>query len=105
MTSQVKDATCKSSWLSLHSAVPHHPSQVMHKNDCSLIGEGDATKNLASYRPSRSCKKTKPSTKEVKLQKQAVNMAQQLSLGPLEIPILRKSRKHACRNSTSSNLD
>ncbi|KAH7545745.1 hypothetical protein FEM48_Zijuj01G0126400 [Ziziphus jujuba var. spinosa] len=105
LTSQAKDAACKPSWLSLHSSVPDHPSHMLRKHDGSLIGEGDATKNLASCRPSRSCKKTKPSTKEVTTQKQALNMEHQLSLGPLAIPIMRKPRKHACRNNTSSTID
>ncbi|KAF3451721.1 hypothetical protein FNV43_RR07817 [Rhamnella rubrinervis] len=103
LTSQGKDDSSNSSWLSLQSSATHHPSNMISKHDTSLIVS--EAKNLASCRPSRSCRKTKPNTKEVTAQKQAVDMAQRLSLGPLSIPILRKPRKHASRNNSSSNID
>lgn len=93
LTSIGKDNTI-SSWLSLDSFA--NPPSIKAKHEECTISDGPAGKSLASCRPNRSCKKITPSTKKVSTQKDVVDMAQQLSLGPLAVSTLRKPRKRGC---------
>lgn len=102
LSNQGKVDTSNSSWLSLDSCAPDRLLNSNTKDEESALGEGPATENLSSCRPIRSYKKKKPSTK-VTVQKHAMDMARQLSLGPLAISTLKKPRKRACRTNTSFN--
>lgn len=103
LSNQGKDDTSNSSWLSLDSCAPDRFLNSNTKHEERAIGEGPATENLSSCRPIRSCNKKKPSTK-VTVQKHAMDMARQLSLGPLAISTLKKPRKRAYRTNTSLNV-
>ncbi|KAJ0078822.1 hypothetical protein Patl1_24607 [Pistacia atlantica] len=82
-----KDTT-SSSWLSLNSCAPGHPARTKHKNTEGAISEAPSAKDIASP-ANRSFKKTTPTTKKVAEQKDATDVAQQLSLSPT----VRKPRK------------
>lgn len=103
LSNQGKDDTSNSSWLSLDSCAPDRLLNSNTKHEERGIGEAPATENLSSCRPIRSCNKKKPSTK-VTVQKHAMDMARQLSLGPLAISTLKKPRKRAYRTNTSLNV-
>lgn len=102
LSNQGKDDTSNSSWLSLDSCAPDCLLNTNTGHKENTIGEGPATKSLSSCRPIRSCKK-KRSTNDVTLQKHAIDMARQLSLGTL-VPILKKPRKRACRKNRSLDV-
>ncbi|KAJ0080000.1 hypothetical protein Patl1_24602 [Pistacia atlantica] len=85
-----KDTT-SSSWLSLNSCAPGHPARTKHKNTEGTISEAPSAKDIASP-ANRSFKKTTPTTKKVAEQKDATDVAQQLSLSPT----VRKPRKPVC---------
>ncbi|XP_031279268.1 uncharacterized protein LOC116137720 isoform X2 [Pistacia vera] len=87
-----KDTT-SSSWLSLNSCAPGHPARTKHKNTEGTISEAPSAKDIASP-ANRSFKKTTPTTKKVAEQKDATDMAQQLSLSPT----VRKPRKRTLPN-------
>lgn len=98
------DDASNSSWLSLDSCAPDRPSHMMSKHDESTNDSGLAANDLSSSRPTRSCKNAKLSTREVVAQRQGVDMAHQLSLGPLANPTIRKPRKRVCRTNTCLNI-
>ncbi|KAJ0014525.1 hypothetical protein Pint_21845 [Pistacia integerrima] len=87
-----KDTT-SSSWLSLNSCAPGHPARTKHKNTEGTISEAPSAKDIASP-ANRSFKKTTPTTKKVAEQKDATDVAQQLSLSPT----VRKPRKRTLPN-------
>lgn len=94
-----------SSWLSLDSCAPaQNPSSVAKHNEDAII-RGPAAKSLAPCRPNRSCKKTTPSTKRIATQKDVIDMAQQLSLGPSAASTSRKSRKSGNKTDTSFSTE
>lgn len=94
-TNQGMDEASNSSWLSLDTCAADREE--------SMTSESLASKDLVSPRPIRSCKKARMRTRKV-AHKQAVDMAQQLSLGPLAIPPGRKPRKRVCRPNLNIGL-
>lgn len=108
LSNQGADDASNFSWLSLDSCAPDRLLSTKAKRVESTIGEGLVAKKLSSCRPTRSCKKKKPSTKDVTVQKHAMDMEQQLSLGPLAIPTMKRAmkraRKRTCRTNTSLNI-
>lgn len=103
LSNQGKDDASNFSWLSLDSCAPDRFLSTKAKHEESSSGDRPA-KNSSSCRPTRSCKKKKPNTKDVTGQKHAPVVAQQLSLGPLAIPTMKKPRKRTCRTNTSLNI-
>ncbi|XVF26042.1 hypothetical protein REPUB_Repub13aG0265800 [Reevesia pubescens] len=102
LTCPKKDTS--SSWLSLDSSASGHTSRSKPKNEASAMSKDPSTKTLASNRLSRPLKQTTPSTRKVTVQEEhVIDMAEQLSLGPLSVPTLRKPRKRTCRANTSAN--
>ncbi|EOY28701.1 Homeodomain-like superfamily protein, putative isoform 2 [Theobroma cacao] len=104
LTCPRKDAS--SSWLSLDSSASGRTSRSKPKNEVSTISKGPPTKTLASYRLNRPLKHATPSTRKVTVQEHAIDMAEQLSLGPLSVPTLRKPRKRRANTiaNTGSSL-
>lgn len=92
------------SWLSLNSCAPGRATRTKSKNEEGLISEDPAAKNLASSRPSRSCRTPTPSRQRFAAQKPATEMSERLSLGPLAIQTARKPRKRASGSNTSLNM-
>ncbi|XVE87784.1 hypothetical protein DITRI_Ditri19aG0015900 [Diplodiscus trichospermus] len=85
-----------SSWLSLDSSASGRSSRSKPRNEASTT----STKSLALYSPSRPLKQATPSTRKVTVQEHAGDMAEQLSLGSLSVPTLRKPRKRTSRANT-----
>ena len=104
LSNQGKDDTSNFSWLSLDSCAPDRLLSTKASHEESTTCEGPLPKILSSLRLNRSCKNKKTSTKDVTVQKHAMDMAKQLSLGPLATPTLKKPRKRACRTNTSLNI-
>ncbi|XP_022723295.1 uncharacterized protein LOC111280312 [Durio zibethinus] len=95
LTCPKKDAS--SCWLSLDSSASGRTSRSKSKNEASTMSKSPPTKTLAPYRLSRPLKQATPITRKVTVQEHAINMPEQLSLGPLSVPTLRKPRKRTCR--------
>ncbi|KAL6197632.1 hypothetical protein ACLB2K_033238 [Fragaria x ananassa] len=95
LSNQGMDDVSNSSWLSLDT----------YSADCadSMTSEPLAVKDLVLPRPVKSCKKVRLRTR-ANSQKQVVDMAQQLSLGPLALPPVRKPRKRVCRPNLNIGL-
>ncbi|GMI93305.1 DUO POLLEN 3 [Hibiscus trionum] len=100
-TGPMKDKS--SSWLSLDASASNLASHAKPKNEASTVSKCPPTKTSASHRLNRPSKQATPSTRKVLPQEHAVDMAEQLSLGPLSIPTLRKPRKRACRTNKTAN--
>ncbi|XVF40757.1 hypothetical protein PTKIN_Ptkin01aG0140900 [Pterospermum kingtungense] len=101
LTCPKKDTSC--SWLSLDSSASGRTSRSKHKNEASTMSKSPPTKTLASHRLSKPLKQATPSTRKVKTKEHAVDKAEQLSLGPLSVPTLRKPRKRMCRAHSLGN--
>ncbi|KAF5729056.1 hypothetical protein HS088_TW21G01213 [Tripterygium wilfordii] len=97
LTSQGMDPT-KNAWLSLESGAPGH-HECKHEN---MIEEGSHANNFTG-RSNRSCMTTE-CTNNDGTKTPAVDMTQQLSLGPIVVPSLRKPRKRSCRTNTSPSM-
>ncbi|PPR86019.1 hypothetical protein GOBAR_AA34676 [Gossypium barbadense] len=93
-----------SSWLSLDASASGRTSRAKPKNEASTISKCTPTKTSASHRTTRPSKQATPSTRKVTLQEHAVDMAEQLSLGPLSAPTSRKPRKRTCRANKITNV-
>ncbi|MFQ6644549.1 hypothetical protein Gotur_019448 [Gossypium turneri] len=93
-----------SSWLSLDASASGRTSRAKPKNEASTISKCTPTKTSASHRTTRPSKQATPSTRKVALQEHAVDMAEQLSLGPLSAPTSRKPRKRTCRANKITNV-
>ncbi|KAK8501950.1 hypothetical protein V6N11_063649 [Hibiscus sabdariffa] len=89
-------------WLSLDAPASDRTSHAKTGNEVSTSSKCP-TKTSASHRLNRASKHATPRTRKVTQQEHAVDMAEQLSLGPLSVPTLRKPRKHACRTSKTAN--
>ncbi|KAJ9136350.1 hypothetical protein P3X46_033438 [Hevea brasiliensis] len=98
LASLEKDAT-GSSWLTLDSCPPVDLPSTKARYEGHTVSDSPMSKNLASRRPNRSCKKT-TSMKTVVIERDVIDMAQQLSLGPLAVSSLKKPRKRSCRTNT-----
>ncbi|KAM1793324.1 hypothetical protein ACFX12_037075 [Malus domestica] len=98
------DDASNSSWLSLDSCAPDHPSHIMSKYDEGTMDSSFAANDLQSSWSVCSCKKAKLSTRGGATQKQAVDMTHQLSLGPPSNPMVRKPRKGVSGSSTCLNI-
>lgn len=97
LTCPSKDAS--SSWLSLDSCAPTQKSHSKPKNEnSSTTRKAPAAKKMAPNRSSRSSKQTSATAKH------DVDIAKQLSLGPLSTPTSRKPRKRASRATTGLNI-
>ncbi|KAL4388282.1 hypothetical protein GQ457_09G001310 [Hibiscus cannabinus] len=101
LTGPKKDKS--SSWLSLDASASNRVPHAKPKNEASTISKCPPTKTSASHRLNRPSKQATPSTRKVAPQEHAVDMAEQLSLGPLSIPTLRKPRKRARRTNKTAN--
>ncbi|XP_062013512.1 uncharacterized protein LOC133729903 [Rosa rugosa] len=95
LSNQGMDEASNSSWLSLDT--------YSADREESMTSEGLAAKDLVSPPPNKSCKKVRLRTR-ANSQKQVVDMAQQLSLGPLALPPVRKPRKRVCRPNLNIGL-
>ncbi|GAV85021.1 Myb_DNA-bind_6 domain-containing protein [Cephalotus follicularis] len=84
-----------SSWLSLNSCAAACPAFTKTNYEEIIVSEDPAVTKSTSCHSTRSCKKT--AQKKLTVQKHAIDMAQQLSLGPLAVTTVRKPRKRACR--------
>ncbi|CAN6546693.1 unnamed protein product [Malus baccata var. baccata] len=98
------DDASNSSWLSLDSCAPDHPSHILSKYDEGTMDSSFTANDLQSSWPVRSCKKAKLSTRGGATQKQVVDMTHQLSLGPPSNPMVRKPRKGVSGSSTCLNI-
>ncbi|XP_039050134.1 LOW QUALITY PROTEIN: uncharacterized protein LOC120191225 [Hibiscus syriacus] len=96
LTGPKKDKS--SSWLSLDASASDRTSRAKSKNEARTISKCPL-KTSASHRPS---KQETPSTRKVAPQEHAVDMAEQLGLGPLSVPTLRKPRKRACQTNKTA---
>ncbi|KDP20744.1 hypothetical protein JCGZ_21215 [Jatropha curcas] len=102
LTSMRKESS-SSAWLTLDSCAAVDPPRINAKYEECTIGACPVAKKLISGRPNRSCKKTTQSMRTVVTEKDVMDMAQQLSLGPLAVSTLKKPRKRACRTNASFN--
>ncbi|WCJ20167.1 Homeodomain-like superfamily protein [Euphorbia peplus] len=94
LTNLGKDGS-SNSWLSLDSCAPVDPPspKAAKYEECTI----SVANNLAASRSNQNCKKITGSTKRVATE----DTTQQLSLGPLFIPSLKKQpRKRVCRPNT-----
>ncbi|XWS15575.1 hypothetical protein CRYUN_Cryun34aG0012500 [Craigia yunnanensis] len=101
LTCPKKDTS--SSWLSLDSSTSGRTSGSKPKNETSIISKAPPAKTSASYHLSRPLKQTTPSTRKVTAQEHAIDMREQLSVGPFSVPTLRKPRKRTYRANTIAN--
>ncbi|KAK8992218.1 hypothetical protein V6N11_048307 [Hibiscus sabdariffa] len=91
-----------SSWLSLDAPASNRTSHAKTGNEVSTSSKCP-TKTLASHRLNTPLQHATPSTRKVTQKEHAVDMAEQLSLGPLSVPTLRKSRKRARWTGKTTN--
>ncbi|XP_038689681.1 uncharacterized protein LOC119988639 isoform X2 [Tripterygium wilfordii] len=99
LTSLGMDPT-KNAWLSLESGAPGH-HECKHEN---MIREGSHAKNFTGL-SNRSCTKTTEGTNNDGTQNHSEDMTQQLSLGPIVFPSLRKPRKRSRRTNASLSME
>ncbi|XP_050367888.1 uncharacterized protein LOC126786183 [Argentina anserina] len=95
LSNQGMDEASNSSWLSLDT--------YSADREGSMTTEGLVVRELASPPPSKFCKKVRLRTR-ANSQKQVVDIAQQLSLGPLALPPVKKPRKRVCRPNLNIGL-
>ncbi|KAE8664463.1 Homeodomain-like superfamily protein, putative isoform 2 [Hibiscus syriacus] len=100
LTGPKKDKS--SSSLSLDASASNRTSHAKPKNESSTISKGPPTKTSSSHRLNRPSKQATQSTRKVAPLEHAVDMAEQLSLGPLSVPTLRKPRKRTRRTNKTA---